>query len=59
MRIVAIIIQPPRLLDTVPGLFSRRTVAWSDSCRSCPGSTLTSPIGGPNLRPGQGVVKRR
>src|SRR3954452_17901212 len=42
MRIVAIIIQPPRLLDTVPGLLSNRTVAWSESCRSRAWSTVTS-----------------
>ena len=42
MRIVAIIIQPPRLLDAVPGLFSSRTVAWSASARSLSWSTATS-----------------
>src|SRR3954447_23066814 len=44
MRIVAIIIQPPRLLDTVPGLLSNRTVAWSESCRSRSWSTVTSTV---------------
>src|SRR6187397_2325889 len=42
MRIVAIIIQPPRLLDVVPGLFSSRTVAWSASSRSLDWSTVPS-----------------
>src|SRR3954463_2002389 len=44
MRIVAIIIQPPRLLDAVPGLLSNRTVAWSESCRSRSWSIATSTV---------------
>src|SRR3954454_22878157 len=44
MRIVAIIIQPPRLLDTVPGLLSNRTVAWSETCRSRSWSSVTSTV---------------
>src|SRR3954451_16497300 len=43
---VAIIIQPPRLDDTVPDLFSSRTVAWSDSSRSCAWSTSASSLRG-------------
>jgi hypothetical protein len=33
MRIVAIIIQPPRELDTVPCLFNKTAVASSDNLR--------------------------
>jgi hypothetical protein len=35
IKIVEIIIQPPRLLDAVPGLFSSTSVASSESARIC------------------------
>src|SRR3954453_17738724 len=44
MRIVAIIIQPPRLLDTVPGWLGNATVARAGGCRSRSWSTVTSTV---------------
>ena len=58
MRIVAIIIQPPRLLVVVPGLFSSRTVAWSASSRSLSWSTATSGSAGVRKYPDTHSAKR-
>src|SRR3954454_21704365 len=44
MRIVAIIIQPPRELDAVPSLFNRTLVAWSDNRRISLASILCFPF---------------
>src|SRR4051794_41542085 len=41
---VAIIIQPPRLDETVPDLFSSRTVAWADRSLSVAWSTSASSL---------------
>src|SRR3954451_22888838 len=43
MRIVAIIIQPPRELDAVPSLFRRTSVASSDNRRMSVDSIVAPP----------------